>query len=335
MKITISQYINFFAGRWKWLDYLAIFFAKWLAYLLVAVLFVFACFERNMAIFFVPVISGIISRFTINELIYRIYKKKRPSSLATEKVLIKPPRTPSFPSSHASFFFTVSFLLFFYDIPLAIFFTICSCFVSFFRVFCGVHWLPDIFTGSFMGLISGFIAAATLGWNPDSNIFHFINNFAFRWERLDMLGIFFATRLEYLIWAILLIMVILYFKKYWRAAIVAVLAGGVSRFIFAEIIRFFLPRLRPFWDMTTKLLVDKDNASSFPSGHASFYFAISTVIYFYNKKAGMLMYILSFLVVLGRVFVGLHWPSDILAGAILGVFTGWLVNKLANKFINK
>lgn len=335
MKITISQYINLFAGRRKWLDYLAIFFAKWLPYLLVAGLLVIAFIARNAMIFIVPVLSAVVSRYTINELIWAVYKEKRPSLLATTKVLIKNPHTLSFPSSHATFFFTISFLLFFYNIPLAIFFTVCSCFISFARTFCGVHWLPDIFGGAFIGLVSGFIAAAILGFNPDYHIFHFINNLAFRWEWLDMLGIFSATRLEYLIWAILLIMVILYFKKYWKPAILAVSAGIVSRFVFAEIIRFILPRLRPFWDITTKLLVDKDPASSFPSGHASFYFAFSTVVYFYNKKAGMLMYVLSSLVVLGRVFVGLHWPSDILAGALLGIFSGWLVNKLFLRFTAK
>lgn len=331
MKIAATQYINLFAGRWKWLDYVAIFFAKWLAYILGIALFVFAFFEKNWAIFFVPIVSGAIPTFTINKLIRFFDKGKRPSALATTDALIKSPYNTAFPSNHATFFFTISFLLFFYNIPLAIIFTVCSCLISFFRVFCGVHWLPDIFGGFFMSLIWAFVAALALGWNPDYRVFHYINNFAFRWEWLDIFGIFLATRSEYFIWLILLIMLILKFKKYLKPAILAVVAGVVSKFIFAEIIRFILPRLRPLWDITTRLLVEKTSESSFPSGHASFYFAFSTVIYFYNKKLGILFYILSTLVVLGRVFVGLHWPSDILAGAILGVFTAWLVNKLVKK----
>src|SRR3989344_1192804 len=85
-----------------------------------------------------------------------------------------------------------------------------------------------------------------------------------------------------------------------------------------------------------KSLIDYDpEKTAFPSGHASFYFALSTIIYGYNKKAGILFFIGSFLIVLARVFVGLHWPSDILAGAILGIIMGIILNKLFKKILLK
>ena len=131
-----SQYINLFAGRWKWLDYLGMFLARGLAFLLLIGLFVLALAENNLALFFVPVVSAAISRFTINELIWIFYKEERPSSLGSTKVLIRIPHSPSFPSSHACFFFTISFLLFFYNIPLGIIFTVSACLMAFARVFC-------------------------------------------------------------------------------------------------------------------------------------------------------------------------------------------------------
>ena len=107
----------------------------------------------------------------------------------------------------------------------------------------------------------------------------------------------------------------------------AILAGIVSRLFFTELIRWILPKSRPFIENDVNLLLIRDATSSFPSGHAAFYFALATVIYFYNKKAGLLFFLASFLIVLSRVFVGIHWPLDILAGALVGIFSGWLVIK--------
>ncbi|RLC39334.1 MAG: hypothetical protein DRH33_03145 [Candidatus Nealsonbacteria bacterium] len=92
-------------------------------------------------------------------------------------------------------------------------------------------------------------------------------------------------------------------------------------------IRFLWPRTRPFLENGINLLVEKINQPAFPSGHAAFFFALSLIVLFYNKKAGILFFIASILICLGRVIVGIHWPSDILAGAVVGLFSAWLVNK--------
>jgi undecaprenyl-diphosphatase len=84
---------------------------------------------------------------------------------------------------------------------------------------------------------------------------------------------------------------------------------------------------------------------SFPSGHAAFYFAIATVVFLYLKKvyprpkfwrgASILFFIAGFLISISRVFSGIHWPSDILAGAAIGIFSGWLVMFFYRKFLLK
>jgi undecaprenyl-diphosphatase len=75
--------------------------------------------------------------------------------------------------------------------------------------------------------------------------------------------------------------------------------------------------------------------ASLPSGHASFYFAMSTIVYLYNKKVGVLFYIATILITLARIFSGVHWPSDILAGALFGIVTALLVNILFKKYANR
>jgi undecaprenyl-diphosphatase len=60
--------------------------------------------------------------------------------------------------------------------------------------------------------------------------------------------------------------------------------------------------------------------SSFPSDHAALFFALATCILFVSRGAGILAFCHAFFVVsLPRVYVGLHYPTDILAGAAIGI----------------
>jgi len=116
----------------------------------------------------------------------------------------------------------------------------------------------------------------------------------------------------------------------------ALAAGVVSRFIIGSLIRFLWFRPRPFVvENFIPLIYQNPAEASFPSGHALFYFAISAIVYLCNKKAGILFYIASFLIVISRVFAGIHWPSDILAGAILGILTGYILNWLFRAHAHK
>ena len=66
-----------------------------------------------------------------------------------------------------------------------------------------------------------------------------------------------------------------------------------------------------------------DNETSFPSGHTCSSFAAAAAIYFmYGKKAGIPAFILASLISLSRLYVGVHYPTDILAGVIVGVLCG-------------
>ncbi len=164
--------------------------------------------------------------------------------------------------------------------------------------------------------------------NVDYFLFRAINQFAFKWFWFDTLGIFCAEHLEYILLTILFLFLLFNFRKHLKIVIKAIVGGLVARFLIVEFIRWLFPRLRPFVVPTTSFLVAKINQPAFPSGHASFYFAVSTIIYLYNKKLGILFFVLSLMIVLGRVFVGLHWPLDILVGIVVGVFSGWLINKI-------
>lgn len=168
----------------------------------------------------------------------------------------------------------------------------------------------------------------------DFFIFQQINQFAGRWPLLDALGIFFAKYLGYFLVFFLLLFLIKNFKKYWPMVIQGLSAAILARLGFAELIRIFWNRSRPFVENHVNLILEHSASSSFPSGHAAFFFGLSTVVYFYNKKAGYLFLIASLLISVSRVFVGIHWPSDILAGAIVGLFSGWLIILFSRKFFS-
>lgn len=180
--------------------------------------------------------------------------------------------------------------------------------------------------------------------NIDLYFFNLIFQFAGRWAWLDYSAMFFAQYFEYFLWAAMLAFIVFPAlcwsasggKKYWKMVLEAVIAAAVTRFVLAEAIRWIWFRPRPFVALNFVPLVQKSaEESAFPSGHASFYFALSTIVYFYNKKAGIVFYIASFLIVISRVFVGIHWPADILAGAAIGIFMGWILNRLFRQHANK
>ncbi len=164
--------------------------------------------------------------------------------------------------------------------------------------------------------------------NLDILIFQQINGLADRWVCLNALGIFFAEYLIYILGGVALLL----FRKNLQRALWAILAVVLAKFGIAELIRLFWSRPRPFVENNVNLLIGKTSESSFPSGHASACFALSFIVYHYNKKAGLVFFFVSFLVSIARVFVGVHWPLDILGGAAVGVLAGWIIVKISQRF---
>lgn len=167
----------------------------------------------------------------------------------------------------------------------------------------------------------------------DWYLFQLINQFALRFFWLDSLGIFFAGYFEFVLLFALLVFLAVRFQKYWKMAVEAMLSAVLVRLVIVNIIRWIWHRPRPFVEHKVNLLLQHADAGAFPSGHAAFYFAIATIVFLYNKKAGILFFIASFLISLGRVFVGIHWPADILAGAAVGILSGLLIYKLSKKYL--
>ena len=167
--------------------------------------------------------------------------------------------------------------------------------------------------------------------NLDSYLFGGINQFAGEYLWLDALGIFFAQYFEYILIFCLILFLFKNFRKYARMLIESFFAAVLAKEIFVDIIRQLTPRTRPFVENHVKLLIEHPITAAFPSAHAAFYFAIATIVYLYNKKAGILFLISASLIAIARVFTGVHWPSDILVGSLLGIISALIVNRVGRE----
>jgi len=97
-------------------------------------------------------------------------------------------------------------------------------------------------------------------------------------------------------------------------------------------IKYEVLRPRPFVALGAELRVSADEVqairpnSSFPSGHAANAFMLATLLAALLRRGlWPLWYGLALLVALSRVYLGLHYPGDVLAGAVLGSVLTWLL----------
>ncbi|MGC8674204.1 MAG: phosphatase PAP2 family protein [Thermoprotei archaeon] len=108
-------------------------------------------------------------------------------------------------------------------------------------------------------------------------------------------------------------------KRYRRGALTMALAFLIVIAV-GETLKFVYYRPRPFELISSAIvLLPKPHDSSFPSGHAMIVFAGATIsVIFFKKRYSLPLLLEAFIVSYSRVYVGVHYPSDVLAGAALG-----------------
>jgi undecaprenyl-diphosphatase len=95
-------------------------------------------------------------------------------------------------------------------------------------------------------------------------------------------------------------------------------------------LRQWIGRLRPpLVYPDPRPLVHTPHTGAFPSGHSASAFACATVIAWASPRLAVPAFVLAALVAWSRVYVGVHWPLDVLGGAALGVLVATALLKLA------
>lgn len=113
----------------------------------------------------------------------------------------------------------------------------------------------------------------------------------------------------------------------------ALMAGAVAILAILVIaIKFLIRRPRP--DGEWGAIYRNTDPHSFPSGHAARVAMLAVLAFSAGLPVlGILMFVWGLLVCLGRIWMGVHYLSDILAGIILGVIFGWLITPLTPWFL--
>lgn len=117
----------------------------------------------------------------------------------------------------------------------------------------------------------------------------------------------------------------------WMYAIQGLLALILSRGILRTGIAFFYDRPRPFIALGFEPLISYAANASFPSGHAAFLFALGAFLWTFNRRVGWWLLALAFVNGIARVAVGLHYPTDILGGALIGIGSVYVVYLLTKQ----
>ena len=82
-------------------------------------------------------------------------------------------------------------------------------------------------------------------------------------------------------------------------------------------------RCRPCWlEPEVQLLIKTPHDYSFPSGHSNASFAVATAILTRNKKLGIPAIVIAALIAISRLYLFVHWPTDVLTGTIVGICGG-------------
>ena len=140
---------------------------------------------------------------------------------------------------------------------------------------------------------------------------------------------------EGIIW-IVLTLVLLCFKKTRRYGIVMGISLVVGTVIGNFALKNIIARPRPFTvnsDMLANLIVTPPDSYSFPSGHTLSSFECATALFMCNKKMGIPALILAALIGFSRNYLYVHYPTDVIVGALLGIAIGVGVYLLYNKYV--
>ena len=131
---------------------------------------------------------------------------------------------------------------------------------------------------------------------------------------------------------IILGLVMCFIKKYRRAGATVLLALLMMLVIGNVTLKPLIARIRPyeFADHVSLIIAAPDDFS-FPSGHTFASFASAVSIFMFHKKEGCISLILASVIAFSRLYLYVHYPTDILAGIVLGIAVAFISRAITSR----
>ncbi|MDU0939326.1 MAG: phosphatase PAP2 family protein [Clostridiales bacterium] len=125
---------------------------------------------------------------------------------------------------------------------------------------------------------------------------------------------------------IALALFLLIFKKTRRMGLASCISLAVCILITNVTLKNLVARIRPY-DLTNAIvpIVERPDDFSFPSGHTCSSFAVSLILLRYDKRIGVPAVIFSSLIAFSRLYLGVHYPTDVIAGFLVAFVVSFIV----------
>ena len=168
--------------------------------------------------------------------------------------------------------------------------------------------------------------------NIDDNVLNFVQEH-FKNSFMDtIMPVITSLGNSGIVW-ILITIVLIAMKRYRKYGYMLALALIITLVVGNITLKPLIARTRPFDanDLESILLIEAPTDYSFPSGHTMSSFAAAIVLIYMDKKVGIIAMILAVLIAFSRLYLYVHYPSDVFAGMILGILSAIISIKLLSK----
>ncbi|MFH1608987.1 MAG: phosphatase PAP2 family protein [Patescibacteria group bacterium] len=178
--------------------------------------------------------------------------------------------------------------------------------------------------------------------NINNKIFFALYNLTHKSLCFDRIIIFFADIFPYIVILIAIIFLLFHHEVFFLTKpikelktkckeIALVFFSGIFAWSLASVIKIIIQAPRPFIIFPNVVSLLNETGFSFPSGHATFFMALATALFFSHKRIGYIFGIFALLIGVARIATGVHFPIDILNGFLLGILIAYLVRFLYKK----
>ncbi len=170
----------------------------------------------------------------------------------------------------------------------------------------------------------------------DEGVFHALNRDCGR--LVDALAVALSARWFGVLVAVAIVCAVALLRpeRRLRVAVAFAVALVASDLVGAQVLRPLIGRMRPCFALaagTVRWLAPASDVGSLPSFHASNFFAMAWVAWVADRRVGLAALATAAAVALSRVYLGVHWPTDVLAGALWGALCAVAAVAVANRIV--